>query len=175
MCITNEFDSYALTDTVASELHNNLVLVNVIVASKNLKAKPQFFILGGAAMVFHALNYSATLDIDTANKVEESIREDVSMFIDDNASEVTSLGKHYKKRAIRYGETVFSSIEVYLLSYEDLLLTKLFSARRKDLTSVKQSGILHKIEKETISSILNTEYSEADASKIRNTAKMFGL
>lgn len=173
--ITNEFKTYKFEDTVASELHNNILIIDKIVQKRNLRSKPQFFILGGAALVLYSLNYNATLDIDTANKIEEGIREDVSLFINDGAHLVTSLGSKYQERAQRYCKNELTSIEVYLLSYEDLLLTKLFSGRRKDMIAILTSGILQVVDREKVKKILFNEYTESHRLAILGMARRIGV
>ena len=155
---TNLFGNYRQDDTIEAELNNNLTIVNAIIQKKNLDAKPEFFILGGAAMIFHELNYNATLDIDTANRISDDIKEDVALFIDDAASEVTLLGCGYMKRAKSIRPDL-KAISVKILSKPDLLITKLYSWRRKDVLAIKTSGLLTKENAEIAKQILLEEYT----------------
>lgn len=170
---TSHFERYDTSDTPKAELENNLTLVNEIVRMRNLKGKPEFYILGGAALIFHALNYDVTLDIDTANRIESSIKDEVSPFIDDAASEVVDLGTNYRTRLVPYREDL-DCIKVYLLSLEDLLITKLISARRKDLVSSRDSGILDRVNFELLTKILMEEYDAKSQELVKQGLKIIG-
>lgn len=167
---TDLFENYALEDTVSSELNNNLTIVNAIVTKKKLVHIPEFYIIGGAAMVFHALRYEATLDIDAANRISEEVRQDVSMFIDDAASEVSILPYNYKNRAVRIREDL-KAISVYILSKEDLLINKLLTGRRKDITAIKTSGLLEQADKTRVAQIYKAELSELHQKRLEMCAK----
>lgn len=162
---SSAFDNYQLEESVSAELNNNLVIVNETIKRMGLKQVPQFYVLGGAALVFHGLHHPSTLDIDTANKISEEVADRISMFISDGASEVVKLGNNYKARAVRFKENVFDAIEVYLLSQEDLVLTKLISDRNKDSRDLKESGLLTKRNIEKAKNILLTEYEKEFAKK----------
>lgn len=155
-----DFELYNFNDDIKAELENTLVVVNEIIRRRGIKQKPKFYILGGAAFVLYGLKNSSTYDIDIANRLTEDIRELVSDFISDSASEVVSLGDGYKDRAVQYMKEL-EYIDVYLVSKEDLILSKLLAGRRKDYKVLVNSGIL----KEDIVSrtvhILHTEYNGA--------------
>lgn len=152
-----DFSLYSLDDSVLSELRNNLVIVNALVSQAHLKSKPEFFILGGAALVFYNLTKRATLDIDTVNRIDDNIRNDVSMFISDQASNVVKLNPKYKDRLVPY-MTELSDIRVYLISQEDLIITKLYSGRKKDIGDLLESDILTVNNINSVVEILNNEY-----------------
>lgn len=153
---TNLFDNYDTEDTVKAELNNNLTIINEIVRNKKIKGIPEFFILGGAALVFHNLNYKSTLDIDTANRISSDIRKEVELFIDDAASEVAILPYFYQNRAKIYREDL-DCIKVYILSEEDLVINKILCGRRKDFSAVKTSGILKRIDRRLLNEIVENE------------------
>ena len=160
---TNSFDLYSLKDGVTDELRNNLVIVDQTVATMDLPATPEFFILGGAALVFHGLTDRPTMDIDTANRIDDNLREVIDVFVSDQASEVTQLGKGYQCRAVPYMEEL-SNIKVYLLSQEDLIITKVISNRKKDIGDLLKTNILTKHNVQKAVSVLQAEYP-ADAAK----------
>lgn len=154
--ITHCFDNYKMEDTIKAELNNNLTIVNAILERQKLKIKPEFYILGGAALVFHDLDYKSTLDIDTANRIYSEVRDLVSDFIDDAASEVSVLAFNYKSRAKLIREDL-TSMNTFILSEEDLCISKLLSGRRKDYNSVVNCGILKRIKYDTMMQIATTE------------------
>lgn len=162
---TAVFANYRTEDTVEAELNNNLTIINCIVDTKKLNSKPVFYILGGAAMVFHGLNYKSTLDIDTANRLSTELMEQVSEFIDDGASMVSLLPNNYVSRAIRIREDL-TNIEVYILSLEDLLITKLHCGRRKDFKAIHDTKLLHKVNKVLLQKIIATELVKQDSEQI---------
>ncbi len=171
--VSNSFDLYDLSGSVKGELNNNLVLVNETIKAENLNYVPVFYILGGAAMIFHSLNYKMTLDIDMANKMEDNIKQLVGQFISDNASEVVVLGGNYKERAVRY-RPEFTAIEVYILAKEDLLITKLIGMkeRRKDVRDIVHSGLLDRHIVSKAESVLATEYDERVCNALRADLRM---
>lgn len=157
---SSSFDLYSLKDSVTDELRNNLVIVDQIIGKMSMKVKPEFFILGGAALVFHGLTDRPTLDIDTANSIDNNIKEAVEIFISDQASAVTLLGDGYRNRAVPYMEEL-QYIKVYLLSQEDLLITKLISNRKKDIMDLLKTDILNRHNVQKAISILRAEYNSA--------------
>jgi hypothetical protein len=166
------FDLYDLSDSVEAELNNSLVIVNEIVKRKQLDSKPEFYIIGGAAMVFHGLNYNATLDIDIANKIGDNIRDAISDFVSDDASNVVILGDNYKSRAVKIKSNL-DAINVYIVSQEDLLITKLLGAkvRRKDRDALKHSGLLNAESVENAINVLKVEYETTLANTLIQDAK----
>lgn len=168
------FDNYHLDDTIYAELNNNLTIVNALVERRNLRGKPEFFILGGAAMIFHGLHYNSTLDIDTANRIEEAIREEVSPFIDDAASEVSILPHQYQTRAKRIREDL-TAIELYILAEEDLLINKLLAGRRKDIAAIRKSNILSRINKAKLFTIIKEELTAVDRERLYVNANAGGI
>lgn len=151
------FDNWADENSVEGEITNTLILVDKIVESMQIKAIPEFHILGGAALILNGINYATTLDIDTANSIDSRIREEVSCFVNDMASEVTILPKNYKSRLIPFKEELFHYIKVFTLCNEDLVFTKLSSNRRKDLDQLKTTNILSNIDYEKMNQITEEE------------------
>lgn len=174
MNTTSCFGNYDISDTISAELNNNLTIVDAIVQQKGLKCKPIFYILGGAALVFHNLNYSATLDIDTANKISDDIKKDIDMFIDDAASEVSILPISYKSRAVRIRKDL-NSIIVYILSKEDLLINKLICGRRKDIQAIRTSGLMNGIDHSLFYKICESELQKSELATLFLMMKMMEI
>lgn len=153
----NSFMHYSLQDNVMAELHNNLIIVDALVGNMHLSEPPKFFILGGAAMIFYELMDRMTLDIDVVNTIDEAVKEEVSAFISDQASTVAQLGKGYESRMVPYARYL-RNIEVYLLSQEDIIITKMMSNRRKDVSDLINSEILTAENEEKVKLVLEQEY-----------------
>lgn len=154
------FEYWDNSGTVEGDLLNNLLLVDNTVEGLDVRATPEFHVLGGAALIFNGINYNVTLDIDTANKISDDISDKIETFINSMASEVVVLPKRYMSRLIPYRTEVFQSIKVFTLCNEDILYTKLSSNRAKDFTQVKTTNILQKIDKEKFLDIVNLETPE---------------
>lgn len=153
------FKYYSLGDGIKNELHNNLILVNAIVGRMQLESIPEFQILGGAALVFYGLMDRLTMDIDIANTMDARLRSEIDVFISDQASAVVKLGKNYRSRLVPYMQQL-TSIKVYLLSREDIVITKMMSNRRKDIADLLDSGILTASVIQNTMEILQNEYPE---------------
>ena len=163
---SSSFDYYRLEESVESELISNLIIMNEIVRKSDIGIEPEFYILGGAALIFHGLIQRTTMDIDTANKLGDNIKELIGEFISDNASEVVVLGRGYKERAVRFMEKELPYINVYLLSQEDLLVSKLISSRDKDIKDLVESSILTKSNIAKAKSIIKLEYNAKVVDKL---------
>lgn len=161
-----DFDNYVYDDSVESEQLNTLILLDNVFAKKDLKAKPVFHILGGTALAFHGFKAVVTIDIDTANALPTHVKDVVEPFVSDNASEVAILASGYKERLIPYKSEVFKHIEVYLLSIEDLVITKLGASRYKDVDDLTKNGLLKKCDYDKLFSIINTELDTQTASTL---------
>lgn len=153
------FDYYSLGDSIRDELHNNLIIVDSIVGEMQLQTVPEFYILGGAAMVFYNLMDRLTLDIDIVNSLDMPLREKVDTFISDQASAVTILGSGCLGRMIPYAEYL-QNIKVYLLAQEDIIITKLMSNRRKDIADLLDSKILTAANEQKVINVLEKEYPD---------------
>lgn len=157
-----EFLGYRMDDSVEAQLHNNLWMANLTVEKKFPGVELELYILGGAAMMFHKLNYNYTLDIDTANEIKEEVKDSLAEFaIDDASSEVAKLPKNYKSRAIRVREDL-EYVRAYVLSVEDIFINKVLTKRGKDYAAIKTSGLLKVIDKARVRELVETELSEQD-------------
>lgn len=121
---------------------------------------PVFHVLGGSALVFHGVSSVATIDIDVANKLNDKIRNLVDDFISDNASEVAVLPKRYMNRLVPFHAEEFKHITVYLLSLEDLVVTKLGSFRHKDKEDLTKTDLMQKVNYDKLLEIIREEFDE---------------
>lgn len=156
------FEDWDISDTIEGELTNNLILVDNIVKDIGCSPTPEFHILGGAALIFNGVNYETTIDIDTANRINDQIKENISSFINDMASEVVDLPVRYRDRLIPFKPSIFDAIQVYCLSNEDLVYTKLSASRSKDMTQLKKTDILYKTDILALRSIIKEESSSEE-------------
>jgi len=159
------FDNYDYSGTKESEQYNTLVMLDKAFSKQN-KVKPIFHILGGTALLFHGITAVVTIDIDTANRLEEKVKEVVEPFISDNASEVAILPKNYTSRLVPYKNDIFENIKVYILSLEDLAITKLGANRTKDIEDLVKVGLLDRCDYDLMYKIINEELSTHDASRV---------
>lgn len=147
-----------------SEQENTLILLDQ--QFESYPVRPVFNILGGTALLLHGIEHVVTIDIDIANKMDDKVRAIVDPFISDNASEVATLAKNYDKRLVPYKPDLFENIGVYLLSKEDLVITKLGAGRYKDIEDLTKTSILRDIDINKIMEIINTEFPTTVASKL---------
>lgn len=159
------FELYDYSGSNESEQFNTLLLLDNAFKA-NTGVKPVFHILGGTALLFHGISSVVTIDIDTANSLTEDVKKVVEPFISDNASEVATLAKNYNTRLIRYKEDIFKNIEVYILSIEDLVITKLGAGRHKDIEDLTKTDLLKRCDYSTLFSIINSEFETAKASQL---------
>jgi hypothetical protein len=128
--------------------------------------RPVFHLLGGTALLFHGIVSISTIDIDTANRLTDRVRDLVEPFISDNASEVATLAKHYTSRLIPYKPEVFRNMDVYLLSLEDLVITKLGAGRFKDIEDLTKTDIMRRCDFDKLSKIIMEEFDTSTTSKL---------
>lgn len=147
-----------------SEQENTLLLLDQ--QFESYPVRPVFKILGGTALLLHGIEHIVTIDIDIANKMDDKVRAIVEPFISDNASEVATLAKNYDTRLVEYKPDLFKNIGVYLLSKEDLVITKLGAGRYKDIEDLTRTSILRDIDINKTMEIINTEFPTTVASKL---------
>lgn len=160
------FDAYDYTDSNTSEQYNTLVLLDNVLAKHSIRVRPEFHILGGTALLFHGVSAVVTIDIDTANRLTDEVKAVVEPFISDNASEVATLAKNYKQRLVAYKPEIFKNIDVYILSLEDIVITKLGAGRHKDIEDLTKTDLLKKCDYSKLFNIINTEFATQDASNL---------
>lgn len=157
---------YKYDKSLASEQHNTLVMLDAALAKADLAMRPSFEILGGTAMTFHSIDAVFTVDIDLANKQQKQVKEIVEPFVSDMAADVATLPRNYRERLVPYSGGEFESFDVYLLSIEDLVITKLGSWRVKDQEDLAKTDILKKADLRKVQQIINTEFKPDMASKL---------
>ena len=151
-------------DDLKSEQENTLILLDK--QFENRQVRPSFEILGGTALLLHDIEHVVTVDIDVANKLDEEVRSIVEPLISDAASEVATLARNYKQRLVPYKKELFKNIDVYLLSKEDLIITKLGAARYKDVEDLTRTSILRDAEIDDITEIINSEFDAMTSSAL---------
>lgn len=149
-------DKYIYEDTNYAEQFNTLLVIDAAFVN-NKRGKPVFHILGGTALVFHGLQFEMTIDIDTANRINDNVKRVVGELINDNASEVATLAKNYESRLVPFKPEVYENIEVYILSIEDLIITKLGAWRIKDRDDLKKSKLLTVCDYDKLYKIMHEE------------------
>lgn len=152
--------NYDYSDTNTAEQYNTLLLLDETISKKNLNIVVTFHILGGTALLFHGMSSVSTIDIDVANSLSSTVKDIVEPFVSDNASEVATLAKNYKERLIPYKENEFKNLKVYLLSLEDLVITKLGAGRHKDFEDLKLTGIMQNVNYNLLTEIINNEIED---------------
>ena len=151
---------WRLDDSLESEQLNTLILIDKLFEKYPQGINPVFHVLGGTALVFHGISSIATIDIDVANRVNDNVKSLVSDFISDNASEVATLPCHYESRLIPFHAENFKHIQVFLLSLEDLAITKLGSFRHKDKEDLVKTNFLQKVDYEKLIHIIHHEFKD---------------
>ena len=151
-------------DDLKSEQENTLILLDK--QFENRQVRPSFEILGGTALLLHGIEHVVTVDIDVANKLDEEVRSIVEPLISDAASEVATLARNYKQRLVPYKKELFKNIDVYLLSKEDLIITKLGAARYKDVEDLTRTSILRDADINDITEIINSEFDAMTSSAL---------
>lgn len=157
---------YMHSDSLIAEQHNTLVLLDQAVGQANLSMRPSFELLGGTAMAFHGVTAVFTVDIDCANKQTEIVKKIVEPFVSDMASTVVQLPTNYKERLVEYPNGDFENFDVYLLSIEDLVITKLDAWRVKDKEDLTKTSLLTSCDLSKVVSIINAEMPTARASTL---------
>ena len=148
---------YMHEDSLIAEQHNTLVLLDMEIGKADLSMRPSFELLGGTALAFHGVTAVFTVDIDCANAQTEQVKKIVEPFVSDMASTVVNLPKNYKDRLIPYPNGTFDNFDVFLLSIEDLVITKLDAWRVKDQEDLTKTSILKKCNMQATVKIVNEE------------------
>ena len=138
-------------------LKNNLkqVLHEMEEVTKLFKLEPfDIYIIGGGACILGEYTTRATLDIDFIDlgypaqygKLFALLRD-----YDMLEYEITILSPEYKKRAIKLEE--YTYINVYILSREDVAVSKIIRLAPKDIEDLNQ--IIPKCNKQKLNCIIN--------------------
>lgn len=112
------------------------------------------YILGGGACILGKYTTRATLDIDFIDLGYPSKYGKVFSLLNDYDMleyESTILAPSYKKRAIKLNE--FEYINVYILSKEDVAISKIVRLAEKDIQDLDQ--IIKQCDKSVLNNIIN--------------------
>lgn len=107
--------------------------------------KLSFVITGGASFLLKGFSNKFTLDIDTITEMNEDVLLYLESFsINNSASEVTKISPSYKDRLVKL-KGKFDVLDLYLLSNEDLVITKIGRLSDDDLKDIQETGIMEDI------------------------------
>lgn len=165
-------NDYLFDESNSSEQYNTLLMLDAAFEKNKTGIRPVFHLLGGTALLFHGVTAVATIDIDTANRLSNSVRRIVEPFVSDNASEVAVLASNYTKRLVPYKEDIFVHIKVYILSIEDLVITKLGAGRVKDIEDLTRTDILQRCDFCKLYTIMKEELPCDTCSKLMEKLAM---
>ncbi len=160
------YRNYKFKDDNSAEQHNTLIMLDAMFAEMKIGYKPEFILCGGTALLFQGIITVATIDIDTATKLSDSVSELVTPFISDAAAEVILLPTGYKDRLFRYEKDLFDNMEIYCLSLEDLVITKLYAWRHKDKEDLVKTSLLERVDKSKVKTIIEEEVDTIYYSKL---------
>ncbi len=131
------------------------VLYEMEEVTKLFKLEPfDIYIIGGSACILGEYTNRATLDIDFVDLgYPAKYGKAFSLLRDYDMLEYQStiLSPTYKQRAIKLDE--FSYINVYILSKEDVVVSKIIRLAEKDIEDLDQ--IIPKCDKKLLNSIIN--------------------
>lgn len=157
---------YNWSDTPEAEQYNTLVLIDAELKKRECNAKIKLNLIGGTALLFHRIVGISTVDIDVANKLKEDVKEVCEPFISDEASYVATLAKNYEQRLVPYHADEFDCLDVYLLSIEDLIISKLGAGRFKDFEDLTKTDAREHCDFAKLMQIINTELPTKVASEV---------
>ena len=130
--------------------------------TKLFKLEPfDIYIIGGGACILGDYTSRATLDIDFIDLGYPSKYGKVFALLRDYDMleyQSTLLSPKYKERAIKLDE--FKYINVYILSKEDVAVSKIIRLANKDIEDLNQ--IIQKRKKEVLNSIINEILNRED-------------
>jgi hypothetical protein len=115
--------------------------------------KLNFVITGGASFLLKGYRNKFTLDIDTITEMNHDVLAYLESFsINNSASEVTRLSSTYKERLEKVKST-FDVFELYVLSNEDLVISKIGRLSDDDLRDIEDTGIMGDINMSLLTSL----------------------
>lgn len=165
-------DNYKFGDDCWTEQYNTLLLLDKIMENKSYKEKVKLYICGGTALLFHNILDIVTIDIDVCVRLDREVLDDVEPFVNDMAAGVVVLTMNWKKRAIRYKEEDFKNFEVYLMSLEDLIISKLAAWRYKDKEDLKCVDKLCHIRIHDVCKLIDTEIGSDMRSELHSRLEL---
>lgn len=130
--------------------------------TKLFKLEPfDIYIIGGSACMLGEYTTRATLDVDFIDLGYPAKYGKVFVLLRDYDMleyESTILSPTYKERAIKLEE--FKYINVYILSKEDVVISKIIRLAEKDIEDLEQ--IMPKCNKEVLNNIINEIINRED-------------
>lgn len=113
--------------------------------------KLKLTITGGSSFLLKGLKNKFTLDIDTISELDEDVAMFLESFaINNHAREVTVLPSGFNERLVKF-EGGFKTLEVYLLSNEDLVISKLGNrCSEDDIQDILDTKILDYVNTEKL-------------------------
>lgn len=137
--------------------------------TKLFKLEPfDIYIIGGSACMLGEYTTRATLDVDFVDLGYPSKYGKVFVLLRDYDMleyESTILSPTYKERAIKLDE--FKYINVYILSKEDIAISKIIRLAEKDLEDLEQ--IIPKCNKEILNNIIAEVINREDLFESKKT------
>ncbi len=146
--------------------------------TKMFKLEPfDIYIIGGGACILGEYTTRATLDIDFVDLGYSAKYGKVFVLLRDYDMleyQSTILSPNYKKRAIRLEE--FQYINVYILSKEDIAISKIIRLAPKDIEDLEQ--IIPNCDKEILNTVIEevlnrNDLFESKKSKFEKKLKIF--
>jgi len=104
--------------------------------------KVEMILTGGSSFLLKGLGNKFTLDIDTISPIEPNVMEFLESFaINNHALDVTKLPTGYEERMVQF-KSKCNVLDLYLLSNEDLILSKVGRCSSDDIGDIINTGIL---------------------------------
>lgn len=128
---------------------------------------PEFHILGETALLFYGLCGTVASDIDIANEISEEVASIVGANVRDDAVRDAVIPTGYIDRIKPFRPESFKNIAVFLLSPEDIVVTKLVAWRPKDISDLSKSNIISICSKGLIETIIDEELDPEKAGLLR--------
>lgn len=166
------WDYFDDSGTDISELKEALLLADKVVERLGLRNKPVFHVAGGASIVLHGIPSTTTQDIDSVLRMEREVRDAVNDLINDEASYVAVLPTDYVTRLVPYMTEELTHIKVYLVSVEDILISKLGAGRPNDFEDIRYARLVSKCDKQKFRTAMN-HLSDADREKVNLNYKVY--
>lgn len=104
----------------------------------------ELIVIGGASMILKGYISRFTVDIDTIVDLEEEVKEVLWHYsINNDSKDVFVLPPDYMFR-LQKVNVQFEVLKVYVISDEDLIISKVAGYRERDISDLK-SGIMNKV------------------------------
>lgn len=118
-----------------SKILSTLKRTNSLLADKGAKCK--IIVVGGSAIALLTKGERVTTDIDYIGSLSLSSKELNELSLSNNIKGILIVPA--VEEMLFGDEFNFSNLDVYVLSWEDLAIMKLYSTRQKDLEDLKES------------------------------------